>query len=70
MRAGFAQMGRRLDLVEATLSRIDGRLTSLSRGGIWTDRRAAELCARQHVQQQSIDDLYAHIERLEQSSQQ
>lgn len=69
MREGFAQVGKRLDRVEATMLHVDGRLTAMSRADIQTDQQMTELLARQHAQQQSIDDLYARIRKLEQSSQ-
>jgi hypothetical protein len=68
-REGFAQVGKRLDRVEATMLHVDGRLTAMSRADIQTDQQMTELLARQHAQQQSIDDLYARIRKLEQSSQ-
>ena len=68
-REGFAQVGKRLDRVETTMLHVDGRLTAMSRADIQTDQQMTELLARQHAQQQSIDDLYARIRKLEQSSQ-
>jgi hypothetical protein len=68
-REGFAQVGKRLDRVEATMLHVDGRLTAMSRADIQTDQQMTELLARQHAQQQSIDDLFARIRKLEQSSQ-
>ena len=69
MREGFAQVGKRLDRVEATMLHVDGRLTAMSRADIQTDQQMTELLARQHAQQQAIDDLYARIRKLEQPSQ-
>jgi argonaute-like protein implicated in RNA metabolism and viral defense len=68
-REGFALVGKRLDRVEATMLHVDGRLTAMSRADIQTDQQMTELLARQHAQQQSIDDLYARIRKLEQPSQ-
>jgi hypothetical protein len=48
---------------------VDGRLTAMSRADIQTDQQITELLTRQHAQQQSIDDLYARIRKLEQPSQ-
>jgi len=69
MREGFAQVGKRLDRVEGTMLHVDSRLTAMSRADIQTDQQMMELLTRQHAQQQSIDDLYARIRKLEQSSQ-
>jgi hypothetical protein len=55
-REGFAQVGKRLDRVEATMLDVDGRLTAMSRADIQTDRHMNELLTRQHAQQQSIDE--------------
>jgi argonaute-like protein implicated in RNA metabolism and viral defense len=68
-REGFAQVGKRLDRVETTMLHVDGRLTAMSRADIQTDQQITELLARQHAQQQSIDDLYARMRKLEQHSQ-
>jgi argonaute-like protein implicated in RNA metabolism and viral defense len=68
-REGFALVGKRLDRVEATMLHVDGRLTAMSRADIQTDQQMTELLARQHAQQQSIDELYARIRKLEQPSQ-
>jgi argonaute-like protein implicated in RNA metabolism and viral defense len=68
-REGFALVGKRLDRVEATMLHVDGRLTAMSRADIQTDQQMTELLTRQHAQQQSIDDLYARIRKLEQPSQ-
>jgi hypothetical protein len=68
-REGFAQVGKRLDRVETTMLHVDGRLTAMSRADIQTDQKMTELLTRQHAQQQSIDDLYGRIRKLEQSSQ-
>jgi hypothetical protein len=68
-REGFAQVGKRLDRVEATMLHVDGRLTAMSRADIQTDQQMTELLARQHAQQQAIDDLYTRIRKLEQPSQ-
>jgi argonaute-like protein implicated in RNA metabolism and viral defense len=68
-REGFALVGKRLDRVEATMLHVDGRLTAMSRADIQTDQQITELLTRQHAQQQSIDDLYARIRKLEQPSQ-
>jgi argonaute-like protein implicated in RNA metabolism and viral defense len=65
-REGFAQVGKRLDRVEATMLHVDGRLTAMSRADIQTDQQMTELLTRQHAQQQAIDDLYARIRKLEQ----
>jgi hypothetical protein len=68
-REGFALVDKRLDRVEATMLHVDGRLTAMSRADIQTDQQMTELLTRQHPQQQSIDDLYARIRKLEQPSQ-
>jgi argonaute-like protein implicated in RNA metabolism and viral defense len=68
-REGFALVGKRLDRVEATMLHVDGRLTAMSRADIQTDQQMTEPLTRQHAQQQSIDELYARIRKLEQPSQ-
>ena len=64
-REGFAQVGKRLDRVEATMLHVDGRLTAMSRADLQTDQQMTELLTRQHAQQQAIDDLYTRIRKLE-----
>jgi hypothetical protein len=68
-REGFAQVGERLDRVEATMLHVDGRLAAMSRADIQADRQMTELLTRQHAQQQAIDDLYTRLRKLEQPSQ-
>jgi septal ring factor EnvC (AmiA/AmiB activator) len=68
VREELVLVGKRLDRVEATMLHVDGRMTALAQADIVTDRQLTDVLARQFAQQHAIDDLYARLKKLEQSS--